>query len=55
VAAGRLDKLCLTISPQLTAGDAARVPNDPAMAPTPLRLGHVLQEDDFVFLRYVRR
>lgn len=54
VAAGRLDELCLTISPQLTAGDAARVLNGPAIEPMPLRLGHVLEEDDFVFLRYVR-
>jgi riboflavin biosynthesis pyrimidine reductase len=54
-AAGRLDELCLTMSPQLTAGDAARVLNGPAMPPMPLRLGHVLEEDDFVFLRYVRR
>ena len=54
VAAGRLDELCLTMSPQLTAGDAARVLNGPAMEPKPLRLGHVLEDDDFVFLRYVR-
>lgn len=42
------------MSPQLTAGDAARVPNGPAMAPIPLRLVHVLEEDGVVFLRYVR-
>jgi hypothetical protein len=41
--------------PQLTAGDAARVRNGPATPPMPLRLGHVLEEDDFVFLRYVRK
>jgi riboflavin biosynthesis pyrimidine reductase len=52
--AGRLDELCLTISPQVTAGDAARVLNGPAMEPMPLRLGHVLEDDGFVFLRYVR-
>jgi riboflavin biosynthesis pyrimidine reductase len=54
-AAGRVDELCLTMSPQLTAGDAARVLNGPAIPPMPLRLGHVLEEDDFVFLRYVRK
>jgi riboflavin biosynthesis pyrimidine reductase len=55
VAAGRLDELCLTMSPQLTAGDAARVLNGVAIEPMPLRVGHVLQDDDdFVFLRYVR-
>jgi riboflavin biosynthesis pyrimidine reductase len=53
-AAGRLDELCLTMSPQLTAGDAIRVLNGPVMEPMPLRLGHVLEDDDFVFLRYVR-
>jgi riboflavin biosynthesis pyrimidine reductase len=53
-AAGRLDELCLTMSPQLTAGDAVRVLNGPAMEPMPLRLGHVLEDDDFVFLRYLR-
>ena len=53
-AAGRLDELCLTMSPLLTAGDAARVLNGPAMHPMPLRLGHVLEDDGFVFLRYVR-
>jgi len=55
VAAGRLDELCLTMSPQLTAGNAARVLNGPTLEPMPLRLGHVLEDDDFVFLRYVRR
>ena len=54
-AAERVDELCLTMSPQLTAGDAARVLNGPAIPPMPLRLGHVLEEDDFVFLRYVRK
>jgi hypothetical protein len=43
------------MSPQVTTGDAARVPNGPAMPPMPLRLGDVLEEDDFVFLRYVRK
>jgi hypothetical protein len=43
------------MSPQLTAGNAARVLNGPALEPTPLRLGHVLEDDDFVFLRYLRR
>ena len=52
--AGRLDELCLTMSPQLTAGNAARVLNGPAMEPMPLRLGHVLEDDGFVFLRYLR-
>jgi riboflavin biosynthesis pyrimidine reductase len=55
VAAGRLDELCLTVSPQLVAGDAARIVNGPAAGPIPLRLGHVLEDEDFLFLRYLRR
>ena len=43
------------MSPQLTAGDAAPVLNGPAMPPMPLWLGHVLEEDGFVFLHYVRK
>jgi riboflavin biosynthesis pyrimidine reductase len=55
VAADRLDELCLTVSPQLTAGDAVRILNGPEVESTPLRLGHALEDDDFLFLRYVRR
>jgi riboflavin biosynthesis pyrimidine reductase len=51
--AGRLDELCLTLSPQLVGGDAARIVNGPGLA-TNLRLGHALMDDDFLFLRYVR-
>jgi riboflavin biosynthesis pyrimidine reductase len=54
-AARRLDELCLTVSPQLTAGAAARILDGPAVNPMPLRLGHVLEDEDFLFLRYVRR
>lgn len=53
VAAGRLDELCLSMSPQLTAGDAARVLDGPSVGSVPLRLGHVLQDEDFLFLRYL--
>ena len=54
-AAGRLDELCLTVSPQLTAGNAARILNGADVEPLSLRLGHVLEEEDFLFLSYVRR
>ncbi len=54
-AAGRLDELCLTVSPQITAGSAARILNGAGIEPLPLRLGHVLEDEDFLFLRYVRR
>jgi riboflavin biosynthesis pyrimidine reductase len=54
-AAGRVDELCLTLSPLLAAGGAARITNGSLLAePERLRLGHVLTDDDFLFLRYVR-
>lgn len=52
-AAGLIDELCLTISPILIGGDAARVLNGPS-CDVPLRLAHVLEEDGFLFTRYVR-
>lgn len=54
-AAGLLDELCLTLSPLLTAGPAARMLNGPDLGGTErLRLRHVLTDDDFLFLRYSR-
>ncbi|MBW8482393.1 dihydrofolate reductase family protein [Actinomadura parmotrematis] len=53
-AAGVLDELCLTVSPQLTAGDATRILNAPALpAAVRLRLAGALEADDFLFLRYL--
>lgn len=53
VAAGRLDELCLTVSPLLLAGPALRLLNGPALSPaTRLGLRQVLAEDGFLFLRY---
>lgn len=54
-AADVLDELCLTVSPLLNSGDAARVLNGPVLAP-PKRLGlaQLLEEDGFLFCRYVR-
>lgn len=52
-AAGRLDELCLTLSPLLVAGDATRIVNGPLHEePTQLHLAHVIEQDDFLFLRY---
>lgn len=53
-AAGRLDELCLTVSPQVTAGDAPRIACGPGPIVAPLRLEHVLEDEGFLFLRYVR-
>lgn len=52
-AAGLLDELCLTLSPVLLAGDAARILNGaPLPAPGRFRLAHVIDGDDYLFLRY---
>jgi riboflavin biosynthesis pyrimidine reductase len=53
-AASVLDELCLTISPLLLSGNAARVAHGPA-ADDALELVDVLEEDGFLFLRYLRR
>lgn len=53
VAAGLVDELCLSVSPVLLGGDAARV-LDGAPVRARLRLGHVLEEDGVLFCRYVR-
>ncbi|MGH9073559.1 MAG: pyrimidine reductase family protein [Acidimicrobiales bacterium] len=55
VAAGRLDELCLTVSPMALGGPATRI-LDGALLEPPLRLGlaQVLEDDGFVFLRYLR-
>lgn len=53
-AAGRLDECCLTISPLVLGGPATRIlagaPLDP---PLDLRLAQVLEDDGFLFLRYL--
>jgi riboflavin biosynthesis pyrimidine reductase len=53
VAAGLLDELDLTLSPTLTAsGPDSTAPTDTTMAG--MRLAHVLEQDSFLFTRYVR-
>jgi len=51
--AGLLDELCLTVSPLLLGGTAPRILTGAGLAePAPLRIGHVLEEDGYLFLRY---
>ncbi|GAA3128876.1 pyrimidine reductase family protein [Planomonospora alba] len=52
-AADLVDELCLTVSPMLVGGSAVRVLDGPDVL-TRLRLAHVLEEDGFLFTRYVR-
>jgi riboflavin biosynthesis pyrimidine reductase len=54
LAAGLLDELCLTVSPLLAGGDASRViAGTPGLPLQPLRLAQALEEDGFLFLRYL--
>jgi 5-amino-6-(5-phosphoribosylamino)uracil reductase len=53
-AAGRLDELCLSVSPQLRAGDGLRLLDGPGFAePVRLNLHTLLTEDGFLFARYL--
>ena len=61
-AAGLLDELCLTIGPLLAGPGADRIVagaplpgTGPADAPQPLTLAHVLQDNGFLFCRYIRK
>ena len=55
-AAGLLDELCLTIGPVLAGPGADRIlaGATSAMAPQPLTLAHVLEDDGFLLCRYTR-
>jgi riboflavin biosynthesis pyrimidine reductase len=56
---GVLDELCVTFSPLLVGGDARRIMSGGTAADLttaalrPLRLAHILAEDDFLFCRYL--
>jgi riboflavin biosynthesis pyrimidine reductase len=53
-AAGRLDELCLTISPLLAGGDSGRILAGPGLAGgLPLSLGHLLEDQGFLLARYL--
>ncbi|MFF8290124.1 pyrimidine reductase family protein [Streptomyces sp. NPDC016309] len=55
VAEGVLDELCLTVSPLLTAGGAQRIAGGPSLkVPERYALASLLEEDGFLFTRYVR-
>lgn len=53
-AADVIDELNLTISPQLAGGDGPRVTSGSAQLSRKMRLAHVLEEDGFLFTRYLR-
>jgi riboflavin biosynthesis pyrimidine reductase len=49
-----IDELNLTISPQLAGGDGPRVTSGAAQISREMRLAHVLEDDGFLFTRYLR-
>jgi riboflavin biosynthesis pyrimidine reductase len=54
ISEGLVDELCLTVAPLLASGDSARVAH--GLAPTQprrMRLRHILEADDCLFLRYL--
>ncbi len=52
---GLLDELCLTLSPRVVEGDGPRILHGPALAePQSWKPLHLLEEDDFLFLRLGR-
>lgn len=55
VGADLLDELCLTTAPLLVGGPATRVAVGSAEAPTAMRRGHLLADDDgYLYARYTR-
>lgn len=55
LAADQVDELCLTVAPLLTGPGAGRIVAGPGAPTRRFRLAHVLEADDNLLLRYVRR
>jgi riboflavin biosynthesis pyrimidine reductase len=54
VAADAIDELCVTVAPLAAGGSSPRLAHGPAPPlARPLRLDRVLEEDDYLFLRYL--
>jgi riboflavin biosynthesis pyrimidine reductase len=53
-AADLIDELNLTLSPRMTGGDGARVTVGAPPSQHRMQLAHVLEDDGFLFTRYVR-
>jgi riboflavin-specific deaminase-like protein len=51
--AGLVDELCLTVAPTIVGGASGRIVHGARPALTPLVLARVLEEDGYLFLRYV--
>jgi riboflavin biosynthesis pyrimidine reductase len=54
-AADLVDELCLAVAPVVTGGTELRITAGPPLPEAArMRLGHVLETDEFLFLRYLR-
>lgn len=53
--AGLIDELCMTLSPKLIGSDASRLIDGARLRVQDLALVRVVEEDGWLFLRYVRR
>jgi riboflavin biosynthesis pyrimidine reductase len=54
LAADLVDELCVTFAPVLAGGDSSRIVRGPEHA-THFELAHVLEEDGYLYCRYLRR
>ena len=55
IATGLVDEFCLSLAPLLAAGGSSRVAHGPELdGAQGMRLARVLEEDGYLFLRYVR-
>ena len=50
-----VDEICLTIAPTAVVGESKRITADRRDAYTSMRLAHVLEDEGYLFCRYVRR
>ncbi len=52
-----MDELCLTIGPLIAGPGASRIVAGalPTAPPLPLTLAHVLEDDGFLFCRYLKK
>ncbi len=54
IAAGAVDEMCLTLAPELEAGDAGRISRSLHAVPIGMRLAALLKGGDELLLRYIR-
>lgn len=52
---GLVDEICLTIAPTVVVGESKRIATDRREAFLHMQLVHVLEDDGYLFCRYVRR